>query len=243
MGKRDQIEKRLSEFPERMTPDPGLADAPKLLAAERNKPCKRRNRLRLVGLALPCVMLACIAIPLAVYLLPSQAPEIPPVIEEPPGEEDGQHYLDSPTNFIPVDDAAAFLEECDKTNYRYLSSGVPEYLYSQVSSQAYYTAEGEFAYFYQSGSYLTETNLYNVRLMVADENVWTDDFDAFEDLPEQTNVQGIEIAYSTYTQSDMQSLYCTMKEDGAAYYLEVEFLGGADEALSRFAALLFGDEA
>ena len=60
MGKRDQIEKRLSEFPERMTPDPDLADAPKLLAAERNKPCKRRNRLRLVGLALPCVMLACI---------------------------------------------------------------------------------------------------------------------------------------------------------------------------------------
>lgn len=243
MGKRDQIEKRLSEFPERMTPDPGLADAPKLLAAERNKPCKRRNRLRLVGLALPCVMLACIAIPLAVYLLPSQAPEIPPVIEEPPGKEDGQHYLDSPTNFIPLDDVAAFLEECDKVNYRYLPSDVPEYLISQVSSQAYYTQEGEFAYFYQSGSYLTENNLYNVRLMVADENVWTDDFDAFKDLPEQTNVQGIEIAYSTYTKNDMQSLYCTMKEDGAAYYLEVEFLGGADEALSRFAALLFGDEA
>ena len=81
------------------------------------------------------------------------------------------------------------------------------------------------------------------RIAGVDENVWTDDFDAFEDLPEQTNVQGIEIAYSTYTQSDMQSLYCAMKEDGAAYYLEVEFLGGADEALSRFAALLFGDEA
>ena len=223
-GKEKNDLERFKEYPQQITPTPGL-DAPAARLTEelygKKAAEKKERRARLVrrrllpSLAILLVLLIplCIGLPTMMTL----------------DEEEGNYYLGNELTLVGIDGK---VEECMTENNvsgYYYETG---WLSSTIS--AYYLIENNRLMFIaQEALFLSDSGLDSISLGIVFTNDTFEQFNDFVDLPEETQIAGVEVDYKTETANGMDVVRSRFSYEQVSYFLEITTIS-ADGVLEQY---------
>lgn len=223
-GKEKNDLERFKEYPQQITPPPGL-DAPAARLTEelygKKAAEKKERRARLVrrrllpSLAILLVLLIplCIGIPSMLTL----------------DDEEGNYYLGEEVRYEQVNEE---IEEFIKRNDLVLCYFDENYLSSSVA--AYYLIENDkLVYLMQEVFFLSDSGLDSISLGIVFTNDTFEQFNDFVDLPEETQIAGVEVDYKTETANGMDVVRSRFSYEQVSYFLEITTIS-ADGVLERY---------
>lgn len=223
-GKEKNDLERFKEYPQQITPPPGL-DAPAARLTEelygKKAAEKKERRARLVrrrllpSLAILLVLLIplCIGIPGMLTL----------------DDEEGNYYLGEEVRYEQVNEE---IEEFIKRNDLVLCYFDENYLSSSVA--AYYLIENDkLVYLMQEVFFLSDSGLDSISLGIVFTNDTFEQFNDFVDLPEETQIAGVEVDYKTETANGMDVVRSRFSYEQVSYFLEITTIS-ADGVLEQY---------
>lgn len=223
-GKEKNDLERFKEYPQQITPPPGL-DAPAARLTEelygKKAAEKKERRARLVrrrllpSLAILLVLLIplCIGIPSMLTL----------------DDEEGNYYLGEEVRYEQVNEE---IEEFIKRNDLVLCYFDENYLSSSVA--AYYLIENnKLVYLMQEVFFLSDSGLDSISLGIVFTNDTFEQFNDFVDLPEETQIAGLEVDYKTETANGMDVVRSRFSYEQVSYFLEITTIS-ADGVLEQY---------
>ncbi len=223
-GKEKNDLERFKEYPQQITPPPGL-DAPAARLTEelygKKAAEKKERRARLVrrrllpSLAILLVLLIplCIGIPSMLTL----------------DDEEGNYYLGEEVRYEQVNEE---IEEFIKRNDLVLCYFDENYLSSSVA--AYYLIENDkLVYLMQEVFFLSDSGLDSISLGIVFTNDTFEQFNDFVDLPEETQIAGVEVDYKTETVNGMDVVRSRFSYEQVSYFLEITTIS-ADGVLEQY---------
>lgn len=223
-GKEKNDLERFKEYPQQITPPPGL-DAPAARLTEelygKKAAEKKERRARLVrrrllpSLAILLVLLIplCIGIPSMLTL----------------DDEEGNYYLGEEVRYEQVNEE---IEEFIKRNDLVLCYFDENYLSSSVA--AYYLIENDkLVYLMQEVFFLSDSGLDSISLGIVFTNDTFEQFNDFVDLPEETQIAGVEVDYKTETANGMDVVRSRFSYEQVSYFLEITTIS-ADGVLEQY---------
>lgn len=223
-GKEKNDLERFKEYPQQITPPPGL-DAPAARLTEelygKKAAEKKERRARLVrrrllpSLAILLVLLIplCIGIPGMLTL----------------DDEEGNYYLGEEVRYEQVNEE---IEEFIKRNDLVLCYFDENYLSSSVA--AYYLIENnKLVYLMQEVFFLSDSGLDSISLGIVFTNDTFEQFNDFVDLPEETQIAGVEVDYKTETANGMDVVRSRFSYEQVSYFLEITTIS-ADGVLEQY---------
>ena len=223
-GKEKNDLERFKEYPQQITPPLGL-DAPAARLTEelygKKAAEKKERRARLVrrrllpSLAILLVLLIplCIGIPSMLTL----------------DDEEGNYYLGEEVRYEQVNEE---IEEFIKRNDLVLCYFDENYLSSSVA--AYYLIENDkLVYLMQEVFFLSDSGLDSISLGIVFTNDTFEQFNDFVDLPEETQIAGVEVDYKTETVNGMDVVRSRFSYEQVSYFLEITTIS-ADGVLEQY---------
>lgn len=223
-GKEKNDLERFKEYPQQITPPPGL-DAPAARLTEelygKKAAEKKERRARLVrrrllpSLAILLVLLIplCIGIPGMLTL----------------DDEEGNYYLGEEVRYEQVNEE---IEEFIKRNDLVLCYFDENYLSSSVA--AYYLIENDkLVYLMQEVFFLSDTGLDTVSLGIVFTNDTFQQFDDFNKMTDSAEIAGVEVDYKTETANGMDVVRSRFSYEQVSYFLEITTIS-ADGVLERY---------
>lgn len=223
-GKETNDLERFKEYPQQITPPPGL-DAPAARLTEelygKKAAEKKERRARLVrrrllpSLAILLVLLIplCIGLPTMMTL-----------------DEDEEHYYlgEALTAGVVTDDLSLFMEK-NGVGGRYFEKDA-----LQTRNTAYYLTEtNQLMYLLQEALFLSDSGLDSISLGIVFTNDTFEQFNDFVDLPEETQIAGVEVDYKTETANGMDVVRSRFSYEQVSYFLEITTMS-ADGVLERY---------
>lgn len=223
-GKETNDLERFKEYPQQITPTPGL-DAPAARLTEelygKKAAEKKERRARLVrrrllpSLAILLVLLIplCIGLPTMMTL----------------DEEEGNYYLGNELTLVGIDGK---VEECMTEN------NVSGYYYKagwlSSTTSAYYLIEtDQLMYLLQEALFLSDTGLDTVSLGIVFTNDTFQQFDDFNKMTDSAEIAGVEVDYKTETANGMDVVRSRFSYEQVSYFLEITTIS-ADGVLERY---------
>lgn len=223
-GKEKNDLERFKEYPQRITPPPGL-DAPAARLTEelygKKAAEKKERRARLVkrrllpSLAILLVLLIplCIGLPTMMTL----------------DEEEGNYYLGNELTLVGIDGK---VEECMTEN------NVSGYYYKtgwlSSTTSAYYLIEtDQLMYLLQEALFLSDTGLDTVSLGIVFTNDTFQQFDDFYKMTDSAEIAGVEVDYKTETVNGMDVVRSRFSYEQVSYFLEITTIS-ADGVLEQY---------
>ena len=223
-GKETNDLERFKEYPQQITPTPGL-DAPAARLTEelygKKAAEKKERRARLVrrrllpSLAILLVLLIplCIGLPTMMTL----------------DEEEGNYYLGNELTLVGIDGK---VEECMTEN------NVSGYYYKtgwlSSTTSAYYLIEtDQLMYLLQEALFLSDTGLDTVSLGIVFTNDTFQQFDDFYKMTDSAEIAGVEVDYKTETANGMDVVRSRFSYEQVSYFLEITTIS-ADGVLERY---------
>lgn len=223
-GKEKNDLERFKEYPQRITPPPGL-DAPAARLTEelygKKAAEKKERRARLVkrrllpSLAILLVLLIplCIGLPTMMTL----------------DEEEGNYYLGNELTLVGIDGK---VEECMTEN------NVSGYYYKtgwlSSTTSAYYLIEtDQLMYLLQEALFLSDTGLDTVSLGIVFTNDTFQQFDDFYKMTDSAEIAGVEVDYKTETANGMDVVRSRFSYEQVSYFLEITTIS-ADGVLEQY---------
>ncbi len=223
-GKEKNDLERFKEYPQQITPPPGL-DAPAARLTEelygKKAAEKKERRARLVrrrllpSLAILLVLLIplCIGIPGMLTL----------------DDEEGNYYLGEEVRYEQVNEE---IEEFIKRNDLVLCYFDENYLSSSVA--AYYLIENDkLVYLMQEVFFLSDTGLDTVSLGIVFTNDTFQQFDDFYKMTDSAEIAGVEVDYKTETANGMDVVRSRFSYEQVSYFLEITTIS-ADGVLEQY---------
>ncbi len=223
-GKEKNDLERFKEYPQQITPPPGL-DAPAARLTEelygKKAAEKKERRARLVrrrllpSLAILLVLLIplCIGIPGMLTL----------------DDEEGNYYLGEEVRYEQVNEE---IEEFIKRNDLVLCYFDENYLSSSVA--AYYLIENDkLVYLMQEVFFLSDTGLDTVSLGIVFTNDTFQQFDDFNKMTDSAEIAGVEVDYKTETANGMDVVRSRFSYEQVSYFLEITTIS-ADGVLEQY---------
>ena len=223
-GKEKNDLERFKEYPQQITPTPGL-DAPAARLTEelygKKAAEKKERRARLVrrrllpSLAILLVLLIplCIGLPTMTTL-----------------DEDEEHYYlgEDLTAKIVTDELPLFMEK-NGVEGRYFEKNI-----LQTRNTAYYLTEtDQLMYLLQEALFLSDSGLDSISLGIVFTNDTFEQFNDFVDLPEETQIAGVEVDYKTETANGMDVVRSRFSYEQVSYFLEITTIS-ADGVLEQY---------
>ena len=223
-GKEKNDLERFKEYPQQITPPPGL-DAPAARLTEelygKKAAEKKERRARLVrrrllpSLAIILVLLIplCIGLPTMMTL-----------------DEDEEHYYlgEDLTAKIVTDELPLFMEK-HGVGGRYFEKDA-----LQTTNTAYYLIEtNQLMYLLQEALFLSDSGLDSISLGIVFTNDTFEQFNDFVDLPEETQIAGVEVDYKTETANGMDVVRSRFSYEQVSYFLEITTIS-ADGVLEQY---------
>ena len=223
-GKEKNDLERFKEYPQQITPPPGL-DAPAARLTEelygKKAAEKKERRARLVkrrllpSLAILLVLLIplCIGLPTMMTL----------------DEEEGNYYLGNELTLVGIDGK---VEECMTEN------NVSGYYYKtgwlSSTTSAYYLIEtDQLMYLLQEALFLSDTGLDTVSLGIVFTNDTFQQFDDFYKMTDSAEIAGVEVDYKTETVNGMDVVRSRFSYEQVSYFLEITTIS-ADGVLEQY---------
>lgn len=223
-GKETNDLERFKEYPQQITPTPGL-DAPAARLTEelygKKAAEKKERRARLVrrrllpSLAILLVLLIplCIGLPTMMTL----------------DEEEGNYYLGNELTLVGIDGK---VEECMTEN------NVSGYYYKtgwlSSTTSAYYLIEtDQLMYLLQEALFLSDTGLDTVSLGIVFTNDTFQQFDDFYKMTDSAEIAGVEVDYKTETANGMDVVRSRFSYEQVSYFLEITTIS-ADGVLEQY---------
>ena len=223
-GKEKNDLERFKEYPQRITPPPGL-DAPAARLTEelygKKAAEKKERRARLVrrrllpSLAILLVLLIplCIGIPSMLTL----------------DDEEGNYYLG--------EELTIELVEGDITVFMY-EHGVRGRYFEEVSIQSsvaahFLTKDHRLMFLVQDALFLSDTGLDTVSLGIVFTNDTFQQFDDFNKMTDSAEIAGVEVDYKTETANGMDVVRSRFSYEQVSYFLEITTMS-ADGVLERY---------
>lgn len=223
-GKETNDLERFKEYPQQITPTPGL-DAPAARLTEelygKKAAEKKERRTRLVrrrllpSLAILLVLLIplCIGLPTMMTL----------------DEEEGNYYLGNELTLVGIDGK---VEECMTEN------NVSGYYYKtgwlSSTTSAYYLIEtDQLMYLLQEALFLSDTGLDTVSLGIVFTNDTFQQFDDFYKMTDSAEIAGVEVDYKTETANGMDVVRSRFSYEQVSYFLEITTIS-ADGVLEQY---------
>ena len=223
-GKEKNDLERFKEYPQRITPPPGL-DAPAARLTEelygKKAAEKKERRARLVkrrllpSLAILLVLLIplCIGLPTMMTL----------------DEEEGNYYLGNELTLVGIDGK---VEECMTEN------NVSGYYYktgwlSSTTSADYLIETDQLMYLLQEALFLSDTGLDTVSLGIVFTNDTFQQFDDFYKMTDSAEIAGVEVDYKTETANGMDVVRSRFSYEQVSYFLEITTIS-ADGVLEQY---------
>ena len=223
-GKEKNDLERFKEYPQQITPPPGL-DAPAARLTEelygKKAAEKKERRARLVrrrllpSLAILLVLLIplCIGIPGMLTL----------------DDEEGNYYLGEEVRYEQVNEE---IEEFIKRNDLVLCYFDENYLSSSVA--AYYLIENDkLVYLMQEVFFLSDTGLDTVSLGIVFTNDTFQLVDDFNKMTDSAEIAGVEVDYKTETANGMDVVRSRFSYEQVSYFLEITTIS-ADGVLEQY---------
>lgn len=221
-GKNDL--ERFKEYPQQITPPPGL-DAPAARLTEelygKKAAEKKERRARLVrrrllpSLAILLVLLIplCIGIPSMLTL----------------DDEEGNYYLGEDVKASAItQDLSVFMAENEVKGY-YFEQG-----YMSSAAFAYYLIENDkLVYLMQEVFFLSDTGLDTVSLGIVFTNDTFQQFDDFYKMTDSAEIAGVEVDYKTETANGMDVVRSRFSYEQVSYFLEITTIS-ADGVLEQY---------
>lgn len=223
-GKETNDLERFKEYPQQITPTPGL-DVPAACLTEelygKKAAEKKERRARLVrrrllpSLAILLVLLIplCIGLPTMMTL----------------DEEEGNYYLGNELTLVGIDGK---VEECMTEN------NVSGYYYKtgwlSSTTSAYYLIEtDQLMYLLQEALFLSDTGLDTVSLGIVFTNDTFQQFDDFYKMTDSAEIAGVEVDYKTETANGMDVVRSRFSYEQVSYFLEITTIS-ADGVLEQY---------
>lgn len=223
-GKEKNDLERFKEYPQQITPPPGL-DAPAARLTEelygKKAAEKKERRARLVrrrllpSLAILLVLLIplCIGLPTMMTL-----------------DEDEEHYYlgEDLTAGVVTDDLSLFMEK-NGVEGRYFEKNI-----LQTRNTAYYLTEtDQLMYLLQEALFLSDTGLDTVSLGIVFTNDTFQQFDDFYKMTDSAEIAGVEVDYKTETANGMDVVRSRFSYEQVSYFLEITTIS-ADGVLEQY---------
>lgn len=223
-GKEKNDLERFKEYPQQITPPPGL-DAPAARLTEelygKKAAEKKERRARLVrrrllpSLAILLVLLIplCIGLPTMMTL-----------------DEDEEHYYlgEDLTAGVVTDDLSLFMEK-NGVEGRYFEKNI-----LQTRNTAYYLTEtDQLMYLLQEALFLSDTGLDTVSLGIVFTNDTFQQFDDFNKMTDSAEIAGVEVDYKTETANGMDVVRSRFSYEQVSYFLEITTIS-ADGVLEQY---------
>lgn len=224
-GKEKNDLERFKEYPQQITPPPGLdASAARLTeelygkkAAEKKERRARLVRRRLLpSLAILLVLLIplCIGIPGMLTL----------------DDEEGNYYLgEELTVDLVKEDVKSFMLEHGVNGYFFDGDNI---LQSSVAAH-YLKKENRIMFLIQDVLFLSDSGLDSISLGIVFTNDTFEQFNDFVDLPEETQIAGVEVDYKTETANGMDVVRSRFSYEQVSYFLEITTIS-ADGVLEQY---------
>lgn len=222
-GKEKNDLERFKEYPQQITPPPGL-DAPAARLTEelygKKAAEKKERRARLVrrrllpSLAILLVLLIplCIGIPSMLTL----------------DDEEGNYYLGEDVRYEIVAEELSLFMEKNGVEGRYFINVL------QTKNTAYYLTEtDQLMYLIQDALFLSDSGLDSISLGIVFTNDTFEQFNDFVDLPEETQIAGVEVDYKTETANGMDVVRSRFSYEQVSYFLEITTIS-ADGVLEQY---------
>lgn len=223
-GKEKNDLERFKEYPQQITPPPGL-DAPaarlteelygKKAAEKKERRARlvRRRLLPLLAILLVLLIPLCIGIPGMLTL----------------DDEEGNYYLGEDVKASAItQDLPVFMAENEVKGY-YFEQG-----YMSAAAFAYYLIENDkLVYLMQEVFFLSDSGLDSISLGIVFTNDTFEQFNDFVDLPEETQIAGVEVDYKTETANGMDVVRSRFSYEQVSYFLEITTIS-ADGVLEQY---------
>ncbi len=250
MRKEKDIFELIKQYPEQTeTNDAVLQEAKSLARMRYGRQAQLRRRrwlMRFVSVAVSCVLVFAIVLPISLLFSHNQMTELPndssgsiepqpePQPEpEPEPPSDGIFFLTEDLTVSPVSDTERLQAE-NGLSFAYFTEGA-----LQTSAEAYYVSEdGSYAYFMQYSFFIDEFGFDTLELgVVSSENTF-EAFTVFSNLSDTMTVEGIDVSYTSSVADGTVQTRCAFQENGNHYYLEIES-AGTEGVIEKYVALLF----
>lgn len=250
MRKEKDIFELIKQYPEQTeTNDAALQEAKSLARKRYGRQAQLRRRrwlMRFVSVAVSCVLVFAIVLPISLLFSHNQMTELPndpsgsvepqpePQPEpEPEPPSDGIFFLTEDLTVSPVSDTERLQAE-NGLSFAYFTEGA-----LQTSAEAYYVSEdGSYAYFMQYSFFMDEFGFDTLELgVVSSENTF-EAFTVFSNLSDTMTVEGIDVSYTSSVADGTVQTRCAFQENRNHYYLEIES-AGTEGVIEKYVALLF----
>lgn len=254
MRKEKDIFELIKQYPEQTETNDAVLQEAKSLARKRYgrqaQLRRRRWMMRFVSVAVSCVLVFAIVLPISLLFSHNQMTELPndpsgsvepqpepqpePEPEpEPEPPSDGIFFLTEDLTVSPVSDTERLQAE-NGLSFAYFTEGA-----LQTSAEAYYVSEdGSYAYFMQYSFFTDEFGFDTVNLGVVSSNNTFEAFDAYAGLTEELWVDDLHVLYSVSYADSMAQIRCTFQENGNHYFLEIRG-AGTEGVIEKYVTLLF----
>ena len=248
MRKEKDIFELIKQYPEQTETNDAVLQEAKSLARKRygRQAQLRRRRwlMRFVSVAVSCVLVFAIVLPISLLFSHNQMTELPndpsgsvePQPEpqpEPEPPSDGLFFLTEELTVHSVSDIVQLQTEND-LSFSYFNEGA-----LQTSAEAYYLIEdGSYAYFVQKLLFIDEFGFDTLELgVVSSENTF-EAFTVFSNLSDTMTVEGIDVSYTSSVADGTVQTRCTFQENGNHYFLEIRG-AGTEGVIEKYVTLLF----
>lgn len=252
MRKEKDIFELIKQYPEQTETNDAVLQEAKSLARKRygRQAQLRRRRwlMRFVSVAVSCVLVFAIVLPISLLFSHNQMTELPndpsgsvepqpepqPEPEpEPEPPSDGIFFLTEDLTVSPVSDTERLQAE-NGLSFAYFTEGA-----LQTSAEAYYVSEDRsYAYFMQYSFFMDEFGFDTLELgVVSSENTF-EAFTVFSNLSDTMTVEGIDVSYTSSVADGTVQTRCTFQENGNHYFLEIRG-AGTEGVIEKYVTLLF----
>lgn len=242
MRKEKDIFELIKQYPEQTeTNDAVLREAKSLARKRYGRQAQLRRRrwlMRFASVAVSCVLVFAIVLPISLLFSHNQMTELPndpsgSVEPQPEPPSDGIFFLTEDLTVSPVSDTERLQAE-NGLSFAYFTEGA-----LQTSAEAYYVSEdGSYAYFMQYSFFTDEFGFDTVNLGVVSSNNTFEAFDAYAGLTEELWVDDVHVLYSVSYADSMAEILCTFQENGNHYFLEIRG-AGTEGVIEKYVTLLF----
>ena len=250
MREEKDIFELIKQYPEQTeTNDAVLQEAKSLARKQYGRQAHLRRRrwlMRFVSVAVSCVLVFAIVLPISLLFSHNQMTELPndpsgsvePQPEPQPEPEpdlpsDGLFFLTEELTVHSVSDIVQLQTEND-LSFSYFNEGA-----LQTSAEAYYLIEdGSYAYFVQKLLFIDEFGFDTLELgVVSSENTF-EAFTVFSNLSDTMTVEGIDVSYTSSVADGTVQTRCAFQEKGNHYFLEIRG-AGTEGVIEKYVTLLF----
>ena len=242
MRKEKDIFELIKQYPEQTETNDAVLQEAKSLARKRygRQAQLRRRRwlMRFASVAVSCVLVFAIVLPISLLFSDNQMAELPNhpsgrVEPQPEPPSDGIFFLTEDLTVSPVSDTERLQAE-NGLFFAYFTEGA-----LQTSAEAYYVSEDRsYAYFMQYSFFMDEFGFDTVNLGVVSSNNTFEAFDVYAGLTEELWVDDVHVLYSVSYADSMAQIRCTFQENGNHYFLEIRG-AGTEGVIEKYVTLLF----